>query len=587
MRHLRLCFVCALLMLLALPATSQTPDLAATFTLSHDGYARTYHLYHPQNATKLLLVLHPYASSGRAMEALTGLNALAADSDFAVIYPNSVGLAWNDGRAELRPRFDGLEVDDLRYFDALLATVRAETNLADAPLYIAGMALGGTTAHAYACQNAQDVAGLILVGALMWQYQLDQCNAPAQALDVLIIHGTQDDVYPREGRDFTTRQGGETRFVQLSLEETLNFWRDGNNCNPAAAEPLRYVQVYDCEGDTRTALVEVIIGANNWPRIMDDTILNNFGLDASALIAAFITDDSNADDDNWTQSAAQRIEVGELPRSYLLYVPSSYDGETPLPIVLLLHGRPSDAAYMAFVTDMNPIAEREGFIAVYPYGLNNEWNYVRGIFRAAAEHINDDQFLVDLVDDIGQFVAVDQSRAYVAGYSNGGFMTQRLACTQPEHFAAFASSGATAFILMDSLCEEEGGAQPMLFINGTEDQSVPWMGTQETTTDGRQYYSTFPVQQTLQFWATHNRCHTDFTAEDLPQVAEATQTRVLTIDECNGNAQVILYAVIGGGHQWHGVQRPGTEWLGTVGMDFNSSEVIWDFFSNYALDTDE
>ena len=62
------------------------------------------------------------------------------------------------------------------------------------------------------------------------------------------------------------------------------------------------------------------------------------------------------------------VEVGSLTRSYIVHVPSSYDGSKPMPVVLVFHGGGSNAEQMIRFCGLNEKADEVGFIAVYPSG---------------------------------------------------------------------------------------------------------------------------------------------------------------------------------------------------------------------------
>ena len=49
--------------------------------------------------------------------------------------------------------------------------------------------------------------------------------------------------------------------------------------------------------------------------------------------------------------------------------------------IVALHGRPDSGAGFAAITEFTTVAEQEGFIVVFPDGLNNEWSYLGGILR--------------------------------------------------------------------------------------------------------------------------------------------------------------------------------------------------------------
>ena len=136
------------------------------------------------------------------------------------------------------------------------------------------------------------------------------------------------------------------------------------------------------------------------------------------------------------------LDHGGATRSYLLYIPSSYEEEKPSPLLIVLHGRPSNAQRMADLTDFNSRSEKHGFLVVYPEGIDQHWNYLHGV-SGFKEHPNDSDFLLKVVDVVTGNYSIDESRIFVTGISNGGFMAQRLACYAPDRFAGTPCPSAT------------------------------------------------------------------------------------------------------------------------------------------------
>ena len=62
------------------------------------------------------------------------------------------------------------------------------------------------------------------------------------------------------------------------------------------------------------------------------------------------------------------LKVDGRDRSYLVHVPGKYDGKTPMPVVLALHGAAMNGPMMAVFCGLNKKADEAGFIAVYPSG---------------------------------------------------------------------------------------------------------------------------------------------------------------------------------------------------------------------------
>ena len=200
-------------------------------------------------------------------------------------------------------------------------------------------------------------------------------------------------------------------------------------------------------------------------------------IDATRLIGQFV---GGAPLD-FTRSAHGPLYSG-FPRQYSLYVPPTADPAEPLPLVIALHGRPGTGAGLAYLLDMNRVAAAEGFAVVYPDGKpvgaavsGNEWNYARG-FAGFVDNGQDDVALLrTLAEDLSRDLNIDPRRVYVTGFSNGGFMTQRVACEAADTFAAFASVSATAGVGLLELCDGQPPA-PMLLIHGTHDIVVRWAG---------------------------------------------------------------------------------------------------------------
>src|SRR5437763_16682570 len=57
------------------------------------------------------------------------------------------------------------------------------------------------------------------------------------------------------------------------------------------------------------------------------------------------------------------------PRSYLLYVPPSYDRTKPTPLVISMHGAAGWPAQQMNLSGWNRLADSQGFIVVYPSGV--------------------------------------------------------------------------------------------------------------------------------------------------------------------------------------------------------------------------
>jgi polyhydroxybutyrate depolymerase len=172
------------------------------------------------------------------------------------------------------------------------------------------------------------------------------------------------------------------------------------------------------------------------------------------------------------------IKVDGNDRHYILHVPPAYDVSKPMPMILALHGMGGSAASFEQRTRLNDIADREGFIVIYPDSTDwfnqkdwKTWDTGDGIIPPG-KHVDDTKFLRRVIDDTQKDLNVDDKRIYMAGVSNGGMMTMHAAGALSDKLAAVAVvSGAMSG-------REQSPTQPLSVINihGTNDSVIPING---------------------------------------------------------------------------------------------------------------
>jgi len=259
-----------------------------------------------------------------------------------------------------------------------------------------------------------------------------------------------------------------------------------------------------------------------------------------------------------------RHELGE--RSYLLHVPDNLT--SPAPLLLALHGGGGNAAQFERWTKLSQLADREGFLVVYPEGIGHNWNDGRQDVQARAflEKVDDVAFLRAVVEDVARQHPVDRSRVYATGVSNGGFMSSRLGIEAPDLVAAIAPVVGGIAEGLPAPTKPVG----VLIIQGTEDPLVPYGGGAVAKTRGR----LIPTEEAVKRWCAANDCQ------------NATRTTINTSpdDGCSielaDYGAVRFYKVVGGGHTLPGARQYLPErWIGKTSDDMNGAEVIWAFLS--------
>jgi polyhydroxybutyrate depolymerase len=175
---------------------------------------------------------------------------------------------------------------------------------------------------------------------------------------------------------------------------------------------------------------------------------------------------------------------------------------------------------------------------------------------------------------------------YVSGFSNGGFMTLRMACSASDVFAGFAEVGSALYTVMTDTCRQSAPS-PVLIMHGTADQSVPYEGVvARNAADGQETRVTLGVRNTVALFVQRNGCSMAGQSTTFAESGRSPDTHVIRFvpRDCAAGAPVEFWLINGGGHQWPGV--PGVlpeENFGPVNQDINAGEVIWDFLSRQSL----
>lgn len=553
--------------------------------VEHDGEPRFVGVYEPASyrrgqSAPLIVALHGRFSSPQAFHALSGLAALAEARGAILVYPEAANGFWNDGGHALLNR-PGAPSDDLGFISATIEAAVTEYGIDRNKIYLVGYDGGAAMAYAVACQSHTPFAGVAAVSALMWDYARDQC-ASARPTSMLIVHGRRDDQYaPIRGGDVN---GVEVR--RLGVADTLDVWRRLDGCHDPNASGREDSVVYtNCESGAAVAYVGVSGGAHDWFHTGADYQLNKQGVDTTALVDSFFFDRA-------TFALPEGRSSGRA-RSWIIYAPSTYDPAQPTPVVVLLHGRPGNSGGMAMMTGMNDVAENNNFIVVYPDGIDNEWN---AQFDLSARTISlsgrrstlpqdDVGFLQTLMSDIAVDFNIDRSRLYLGGFSNGGFMTYRMACSAGDTFAAFAAISGNLYTELGEYCRRSDPT-PLLIMHGTNDPSVPYQGVlfRNAERGGEPIRISYGIPETVAAFARRNGCSEAGQTTSYAERGESPGTSVSRFvpNTCPPGEDIVFYAINGGGHTWPGHPRPQQE-LGDVNMDMDAGEVIWAFFSAHTL----
>ena len=262
----------------------------------------------------------------------------------------------------------------------------------------------------------------------------------------------------------------------------------------------------------------------------------------------------------YSNTNSQSMVHDGINREYLLYIPESYDGTSPIPLMLNFHGFGGNASYFMNYADMRAVAESNTFILVYPQGSCTDgsayWNPCpAGIDNKST--IDDFGFVTSMINEISSQYVVDMERIYAAGYSNGGMMAYGLANYKSNLVAAVASvSGA-----MLGCIGPTSRPMPIVHLHGTNDAVLPYAGSNDWSS----------VQSTLDHWINFNNTTTNPTVTS--DNSEGMTVEHLVYNQGDNSVSVEHYKYIGGDHSWFNATYKGQ----------STSELVWNFVSRYDI----
>jgi polyhydroxybutyrate depolymerase len=243
-----------------------------------------------------------------------------------------------------------------------------------------------------------------------------------------------------------------------------------------------------------------------------------------------------------------QVDLGRGPVN--VFVPDDYSTQTPVPLVLLLHGYSSSGFFQELYMEFRPLVDRYGFIYLYPNGTrdslgNRFWNATRACCDFDESQEDDSGYLRALINELTTIFSIDPERVFLVGHSNGGFMANRMACEHSDIITGIAGFAGAAFLDPDD-CRPEHPVH-VLQIHGTNDDLIEYDGG--CLTPARCYPG---AEETVEQWVVHNRCLPVFDDSipplDLVSGLPGAETTIRSNRDCPSGGSSELWTINGGGH---------------------------------------
>jgi polyhydroxybutyrate depolymerase len=210
-------------------------------------------------------------------------------------------------------------------------------------------------------------------------------------------------------------------------------------------------------------------------------------------------------------------------RHFILNIPETISDSPPLFIVL--HGSDwrADKTVDRFL--FRDFIQKNNFIGVFPNSIIRDdgistWNAHNETYKIS--HIDDVNFIKEIITKVVTEYNADAKKVYLFGWSNGGFMSNRLACEIPDKITAIYTLAGNLREELNS-CSLAGNVA-IHHIHATGDTTVPY--------EGDESHGYISAEAAIKRWVEFNRCDlTPFTTHNFD----------LTNDEVGKESRSYLY----------------------------------------------
>lgn len=260
------------------------------------GFTRSYILRVPKtyDATKpvpLVMLLHGWTASARAIELASGMGNEADKDGFVLVVPDGLGnpgwQGWNSGFINL----SGKQVDDVAFIDALITRVEGEVGIDPDRVFVTGHSNGAFLAHLLGAREGNRFAALAAVAGTIGIPKngggFSTIPEPVAPISVLIIHGRKDPMVQYDAASQSLLHG-------VGAMESAKWWAQRDGCATKPDETVTGAGnvITDTfsggKNGTEVQIVSIANGTHEWPGgLSNDGPETTTGVNAADLIWSF------------------------------------------------------------------------------------------------------------------------------------------------------------------------------------------------------------------------------------------------------------------------------------------------------------
>ena len=253
-------------------------------------------------------------------------------------------------------------------------------------------------------------------------------------------------------------------------------------------------------------------------------------------------------------SSHTTVLVGPSDRTAILEMPGGHDYSRPLPLVVALHGFSNSGEEVTYNMGLTDSIHDNEHLLLRPDGTQHSgfgnprfWNATdaccnEGLFWGPT-HSDDVNWLETLVSDAVLNYGADPEGVIFMGFSNGGFMSHRMACDRGSLMKAIVALNGVTWDDF-SMCPDTGSPD-ILHVHATSDTTIEYEG-------GNNNGNPFPsANTTLGNWASRYGCDSQRTpvgSLDLVYSLSGDETDKFDYNNCNYGERLSHWRINDGVH---------------------------------------
>ncbi len=197
------------------------------------------------------------------------------------------------------------------------------------------------------------------------------------------------------------------------------------------------------------------------------TIARYFAIEGAAIAA-----DQSADGNNGVAAVGFTHRERDGKRGeYSLYVPENYSPARQWPLIICLHGGYGQGN--EYIWTWLRAARTKGYILLSPKSIGETWSMTMNSY--------DTRSVMLMLDEVAEKYAIDRSRIYLTGLSDGGIFTYIMGLERHEIFTGLAPVAGALHMAADPMLRTGTGRElPIFVIHGVHDFIFPVTFTRQT-----------------------------------------------------------------------------------------------------------